>query len=305
MPAARRSRRRRSDVALTLGLLVVGVFASSLSPDQQNQVEAVIRATALFPFLELHRASAERAAVGRRAMALREERDRLVESVTRYRAIAEQSGGLDALARLDPPEMGAVRAAEVYAGRPRVGDPDVFVLRGRGIADLEFPVGIFTGRGLVGVARAAHGRGARGEFWSHTDFRVSVVTEDGSVSGIVRAVRDRGEQPILLLEGAPFQGDVTSGTLLVTTGLAGVYPPGIHVGVVRELAEAEAGWMKSYYVEPSVRPAETHVVLAWDRPPLDSLVLPSSASTTVSDTMSVADTISVADTTSVPGAGEL
>ena len=132
----------------------------------------------------------------------------------------------------------------------------------------DFPAGVFTGRGLVGVARAPHGNGAHGEFWSHPDFRVSVVTEDGQVRGIVRASRPDGGQAVLVLDGAPFQSNVRNGTLLVTTGIAGVYPPGVLVGTVRRVLDAEAGWMKSYIVEPSVRPEEASIVLIWERPRL-------------------------------------
>lgn len=264
--------RRRLDVVLLVVLLFVGALASALSTEQQSQVEAAVRSTVLFPFLELHRTLAERAAVGRRASDLEAERDSLVAQVARYRSLAEQGRDLRGLAGVQEPELGTVRAAEVYPGRPRVGDPDVFVLRGSGLAELEFPVGVFTGEGVVGVARGPHGSGARGEFWSDPDFRVSVVTEDGEVSGIVRPVRLSPDQPILLLDGAPFQSDIVPGTRLVTTGVAGVYPPGLTVGTVRELADEEAGWMKRYFVEPAVLPAETHVVLVWVRPPLDSLL---------------------------------
>ncbi|MDX1394786.1 MAG: rod shape-determining protein MreC [Gemmatimonadota bacterium] len=274
LPGSRRTGRRRGDVALLTALLLMGSLASALSVERQAQVEAIVRATILYPFISLHRASAERTAVGRRAVALQTERDSLVSAMTRYRALAIQSGELREMQGLGDPFVGTVRAAEVYPGRPRVGDADAFVLSGSRLADLEFPVGVFTGSGLVGVARGPHGSGARGEFWSHTDFRVSVVTEDGAVSGIARAVRPDGGQAILLLEGAPYQGDIAPGTRIVTTGIAGVYPPGIPVGTVRALAEEEAGWMKSYFVEPAVRPAETGVVLVWDRPTLDALPEP-------------------------------
>lgn len=271
---APRSGRRRADTVIAAILVGLGGFASALSREQQNRVEAVVRATALYPFLELQRASAERSAVGRRLTELRSERDTLVERLLQYRAIAEESRALRDIAALADPTVGTVRAAEVYPGRPRVGDPDVFVLRGPGLSDLVFPVGVFTGSGLLGVARGPHGAGARGEFWSHPDFRVSVVTEDGSVSGIARAVRRDGGEPILLLDGAPFQSDIPPGTRLLTTGISGVYPPGVTVGRVRELAEEEAGWMKRYYVEPAVRPAQTALALVWIRPRLDSLAVP-------------------------------
>lgn len=259
-------RRRRRDVIVGAVLLVVSALVSALSPEQQNQIEAGVRATALYPFLELHRASAERARVGERAAALQVERDSLVGTVMRLRTLAAQAVELRAREGLSLPELGSVHPAEVYPGRPRVGDPDVFVLRAPTLAALEYPTGVFTGRGLVGVARAQHGAGARGEFWSHPDFRVSVVTEDGSVSGIVQPLRGFGDQPVLLLDGAPFQSDIRTGTVLITTGISGVYPPGIVVGTVRELYEAEAGWMKRYIVEPAVRPEEAGIVLVWERP---------------------------------------
>lgn len=274
--ASRRAGRRRADLALIIGILVLGVVFSAMSDERQSQVEAAVRATALFPFLELHRASAERSAVGRRAATLEQERDRLVEEVTTFRALAEQADELRQLSGLRTPDLGSVRPAEVYPGRPRVGDPDAFVLRGS-LEGLEFPVGVFTGSGLIGVARAPHGSGARGEFWSHPDFRVSVVTEDGSVSGIARPERPDGGQPILLLQGAPFQSDIPPGTRVVTTGIAGVYPPGIPVGTIQGVASEEAGWMKSYHVAPAVLPAQTTLVLVWVRPPLAELLGDSAA----------------------------
>lgn len=262
---------RRIDVVTVIVLLVLGSLAWGLSREQQSQVESFVRATALYPFLQLHRTSNERAQVGRRARTLLEERDSLVVLVTRYRALADEGRQLREGAGLGSLQLGSAISAEVYPGRPRVGDPDVFVLQGSGLEDLDFPVGVFTGKGLVGVARGPHGRGARGEFWSHTDFRVSVATEDGTVSGILRPTRDQSEQAVLLLEGAPFQAEIPPGTQLLTTGIAGVYPPGVPVGRVSEEALSEAGWMKRYIVEPAVRPPEADVVLVWERPELPDL----------------------------------
>ncbi|MDX1579420.1 MAG: hypothetical protein R3266_13115, partial [Gemmatimonadota bacterium] len=200
--------RRRSDLIWISALIALGALATGLSREQQNRIEALVRATVLYPFLELHRASSERARVGQRAVELQLERDSLVRALVRMRVLAAQATQLRSSAGLALPAVGSVRTVEVYPGRPRIGDPDVFVLRGPRLANLVFPVGVFTGRGLVGVARGPHGAGARGEFWSHPDFRVSVRTLDGRVSGILRASRDATEQPVLLLEGAPFQEDV-------------------------------------------------------------------------------------------------
>lgn len=263
-------RRGRTDPLVLLGLLAVGGLVSALSPGQQGALASVIRSSILYPFLELHRVSARRTDLQRRAAALRVERDSLVEELARYRALTGQAADLRAVFGLPVPAVGGVLPAEVLPGRPRIGDSNVFVLRGLPTDEPILPAGVFTGRGLVGVARERHAVGAWGQFWTHPDFRVSVETADGAVSGIVRPLARDGGRPVMLLEGAPFQEELAPGTRLVTTGISGVYPPGVRVGVVREQAEGEAGWMKRYIVEPAVWPEEAGVVLVWRRPDLDS-----------------------------------
>ncbi|MDE2663959.1 MAG: hypothetical protein OXI39_13260 [Gemmatimonadota bacterium] len=276
-------------VVFSLALIFSGI-AAGLSSAHQSQVESAVRATALYPFLLLHRLGAERGQIESRVEGLLAERDSLTELLLRYRdrtapvedaSSARDLGGLPA---------GSVAPAVVYPGRPHVGNPDLFVLSGPDFRGREFPVGVFTGIGLVGVVRAPHGRGGRGEFWSHPDFRVSVLAEGEGVSGFVRPLRADGGQPVLLLEGAPFQADIPVGTLLVTTGIAGVYPPGVPVGRIREPDEPEAGWMKRYVVEPSVRPEEVRDVFVWNRPALPASVEADTASAPVEPEPAPADT---------------
>ena len=264
-------RRGPLDVVLFSLALVLSGVAAGLSSSQQSQVESAVRATALYPFLLLHRLAAERGRIEQRVDGLLAERDSLTELLLRYR-----DGGVPAEvgSPAEPPAAlaaGSVAPAVVYPGRPYVGNPDLFVALGPDFRQREFPIGVFTGIGLVGVVRAPHGGGGRGEFWSHPDFRVSVIAEGGGVSGFVRS-RTEGGQPVLLLEGAPFQADIPVGTLLLTSGIAGVYPPGVPVGRVREPAEPEAGWMKRYVVEPAVRPEEVRDVFVWNRPALPDAV---------------------------------
>ena len=270
-PGAQPPRRGAIEAVALVAVLALSAFAAGLSPEGQNQVQSAVRATVLYPFLQLHRFAAERGQIEERNRALMIERDSLAELVMRYRA---RPGAVERAPLPDSAipsrAVGSVLPAIVYPGRPYIGNPDVFTLTGPDFSTLEFPVGVFTGIGLVGVARAPHGSGISGEFWSHPDFRVSVVTEDGSVSGFVRAVRPEGEQPVLLLEGAPFQAAIPAGTLLVTTGIGAVYPPGVPVGWVREPSEPEAGWMQRYLVEPAVRPERISDVFVWDRPELPS-----------------------------------
>jgi rod shape-determining protein MreC len=113
--------------------------------------------------------------------------------------------------------------------------------------------------GLLGIVRSVLPSQAAGDFWTHPDFRVSVMTTDGSVFGIIRPL---GGTPLaMLLEGAPFQAELPAGTELVTSGLGGIFPRGIPIGRVTRQTAEEAGWAKSYLVEPAVHPDAVREVM--------------------------------------------
>jgi rod shape-determining protein MreC len=130
--------------------------------------------------------------------------------------------------------------------------------------------------GLVGVVRATSRGQALGDYWTHPDFRVSAMTVDGSVFGIISP----GESSLsMVLDGAPYQVELDPGTELVTSGMGGVFPRGIPIGRVVEVREEQAGWTKSYLVRPSVNPESVREVMvlverepseetgdAWSRP---------------------------------------
>ena len=99
--------------------------------------------------------------------------------------------------------------------------------------------------------------------WTHPDFRVSAMTLDGLVYGFVESVPGfLREDDRLLFNGAPYSSDIPAGTEIVASGRGGFYPRGIRVGVVDTVAEADAGWRKSYWIQPAVIPASvTHALV--------------------------------------------
>lgn len=256
----------RADLVAAVLLLAGGGVLWTLDPDGQLAVARGLRDTVLYPFLAVHEAFAERARVAGRLAELRQERDSLVREALALHALAGDALRLRELLGVGPPPEGSLVPADLVPGRPRVGDSDVFMLRGPGLEGVEAPAAVLAGNGLLGVLRATRGGGGKGEFWTHPDFRVSVRTGDGATTGIVRAVRDGDGQPVMLLEGAPYQAEIASGTELFTTGLGGIYPPGLKVGTVDSVSAVESGWARSYYVRPAVRPEEAGAVLVWRRP---------------------------------------
>jgi cell shape-determining protein MreC len=82
-----------------------------------------------------------------------------------------------------------------------------------------------------------------------------------------------GGEHLMLLEGIPFQTGLDEGTRLVTSGVGGIYPRGLAVGVVLSEHEAQFGWTHSFLVAPAVRPGTETLVVGWRPGALaDSLV---------------------------------
>jgi rod shape-determining protein MreC len=122
---------------------------------------------------------------------------------------------------------------------------------------------VFTAEGLVGVVREVEEHSAQALDWTHAEFRVSAVTADGEVYGVVEPRRGGfREEDLLVMTGAPFHSDVRPGRRVVTSGRGGLFPRGIPIGRVIGILEADTGWRKSYILEPAIRPdAASHVMV--------------------------------------------
>ncbi|MFQ5889244.1 MAG: rod shape-determining protein MreC [Gemmatimonadota bacterium] len=268
-PSVRRPESRRRDLALTTLLLFGAWLLARMSPALQVELTQQLRATVLAPFLSIHANLAERRGLARRVEELEAERDSLSRRLLELSGAVDENERLRVLLSLRDRRPGEFLVTELVPGRPIVGSSHTFLLRAGAREGVEPPVGVFTTGGLVGVARSTGAGFSIGDFWTHPEFAVSVRTETGGATGIVRSRRRESGGSVMLLEGAPYQADIVAGTRLVTAGVGGIYPPGIPVGTVRELAaQSESGWEKSYLVEPAVRPEEVSVVLVWRREPV-------------------------------------
>jgi rod shape-determining protein MreC len=122
---------------------------------------------------------------------------------------------------------------------------------------------VVVARGLVGVVREVSQHTALAMDWTHPDFGVSVMTEDGEIFGIAGPQQGSfREEDRLVFDGIPYYSSVVEGAIVVTSGRGPVYPRGILVGEVLEAAESEVGWRKSYWIRPAVAPGSaTHVLV--------------------------------------------
>jgi rod shape-determining protein MreC len=121
---------------------------------------------------------------------------------------------------------------------------------------------VVAAEGLVGMVRIVDPTKSIAIVWPHTDFRVSAQSADGSAFGIVGPhLGDEPDRYLLEMRGVPLRTSLTPGTLIVSSGLGGVYPRGIPIGVVqRELRTSEV-WANTYLLRPAVLPADVSSVM--------------------------------------------
>src|SRR5205085_4572667 len=97
--------------------------------------------------------------------------------------------------------------------------------------------------------------------WAHPEFRVSAFTVTGNAAGVVAPSESGDWEGALEFRGVPYRDSVPVGTLVLSSGLGGVYPKGIPVGTVTGVVREEAGWERVYRLRPAANPGSAAHVL--------------------------------------------
>jgi rod shape-determining protein MreC len=126
--------------------------------------------------------------------------------------------------------------------------------------------------GLIGMVLSSGEHSSVVMTWAHPEFRVSAYTVTGNASGVVApSLSSTGEEGALEFRGVPYRDSVPPGTLVLSSGLGGVYPKGIPVGTVTGVAREQAGWERVYRLLPAANPGAVAHVLVLVSPPGTSL----------------------------------
>lgn len=249
----------RRDPLQLLILLLAAVVITTLPNRHQLGLATAIRSSVLAPVLRLQSGFTDMRLMRDRVEDLRIERDSLSANLLALQNVEEENLRLRSLMQLSQRVEIQFKAANLYPAR-RSGEIVARSFRldiGRE-DDVAADAAVVAPEGLVGVVRATSAGQALGDYWTHPDFRVSAMTTDGSVFGIISP----SESSLLMeLGGAPYQVQLAPGTELVTSGMGGVFPRGIPVGTVIEVRGEQAGWTKSYRVRPSVYPESVREVM--------------------------------------------
>src|SRR6266700_1214529 len=252
----------RGDTFAFLGCVLLSVAAMSLPERIRDPLARGLRETVLAPFLALQQQTELLSASLARYDAVVAQRDSAALAATFLPELRGENIRLRGLLGLGTRLASGYLPAEVLREPEPTGALTFLVSAGKkqGVKPLA---AVVSPEGLVGIVSSVDAKTSVVVSWAHPEFRASAMAADGSVYGIVAPHGSEGPRVWLLeLEGVAYRQLVPNGTLILTSGLGGVMPRGIPVGVVVGVAGEAEGWERTYLLRPAVHPAAvTHVMI--------------------------------------------
>ncbi len=257
MPVRRPARTDpRVDVVLAGACGVAALVCLILPGSARHNGAAALRTTVVAPLAAMQ----VKAELTRRAFLAHDAALRVTDSITlrsqRLAGLEEENGRLRKLLGLGAAlKWGFIPAEALQAGRP--GDDFTVTLSAGSSSGVTILSPVVTAEGLVGMVERVDNTLSLAIFWPHPDFRVSAMAADGSAFGIVTGHGGEGATRYYLeLHSVPLRSPLKAGTLVVSSGLGGVYPRGIPIGIVMSELKTTEGFAKSYLVRPMVSPPD-------------------------------------------------
>jgi rod shape-determining protein MreC len=254
----RYTRRDTALFILCLGLSIVGLFSPS---GWAYGIADTLRSTVLAPLVWLQ-ARAEEGRTSRvRFRIVTAERDSAAYLAQFLPSLRAENERLRQLLRLSHRLATSYVPAEVLH-QPHATDGRTLLLSigsRQGVTPFN-PV--VAPEGLIGVVLSVSPRSSIAMSWAHPEFRVSAFTVGGNALGVVAPSSEgRNGEGALELRGVPYRDSVPLGTLVLSSGLGGVFPKGIPVGTVIGTVREEAGWERVYRLRPAANPGSAAHVL--------------------------------------------
>src|SRR5881409_3481373 len=252
----------RGDTFAFLGCVLLSVAAMSLPERIRDPLARGLRQTVLAPFLALQQQTELLSASLARYDAVVAQRDSAALAATFLPELRSENTRLRGLLGLAARLSTGYVSAEILH-QPEPTNPLSFVVsagKREGVRPLS---AVVSPEGLVGLVASVDEHTSVVLSWAHPEFRASAIATDGSVVGIAAPHGADGPSVWLLeLQGVLYRQQVPAGTVIVTSGLGGVFPRGIPIGAVIGPAGEAKGWGRTYLVRPAVHPAAlSHVMI--------------------------------------------
>lgn len=257
----------RWDTLAFVACVGLALVARAVPERAQEAVSSGVRRTVLAPFLLVEQQTSRLRAAYAQADGFLAERDSAALRALGATSLAEENQRLRELLDLQGRLAdGAVAATLLRQATPTRG---LTVVLSKGARDgVRLLAPVVTPRGLLGVVRSVDPQTAVMVLWTHPDFRVSAMTPDGAVFGLVQPRGGSPDLMTMLLVGVPYRDTIPAGTPLLTSGFGGVYPRGIPIGTVMGMLDEQEGLARSYVVRAAVHPGSaSHVMVLVRRDP--------------------------------------
>jgi rod shape-determining protein MreC len=261
----------RRDTVTFLACVALSVVAL-FSPEQWGQgVSDALRNSVLAPLVWLQARAEEGRTSRARLKAITIQRDSaayLAQGIPSLMAENERLRGLLSLSRrVSSPYV----AAEVMHQAQATDGRTLLIDVGRDDLVSEFDP-VVAPEGLIGMVLTAGRHSSVVMTWAHPEFRVAAYTVGGNASGVVApSLSGLAAEGALEFRGVPYRDSVPAGTLVLSSGLGGVYPKGIPVGTVTGVVREQAGWERVYRLLPAANPGAVAHVMVLVAPPAASM----------------------------------
>ena len=267
----------RVDIAILIVCGLLALLGAVLPLPTRDAIAGVLQRSLAAPVLSLQRRS-------ERARSAFVERERLTASVDtlalRVAALSQleaENARLRDLLTLGSRLGRNFATADALHGQG-LGDTHTLLLTVGSAGGIKPRSAVVTPEGVVGLVTSVSPSTSVAIMWSHPDFRVSAMSADGSTFGIIAphlgGASSCGEiegldcadpeRLLLELRGVAFRDALKPGTIILSSGLGGVFPRGIAVGTVIGEVKTTEPWSRTYMVRPAVRPQNVSNVIVLD-----------------------------------------
>ena len=253
----------RSDTLLLVICLALSFAALLLPSDWALAFASGIRGTALAPLVWLQRNAEEQRTSRLRLRAVAAARDSAALAAQSLAGLKAENDQLRGILGLKARVRLATTPAEVLH-QAAATDGRTLLLSAGMAAGVRVGNPVVSPEGLLGLVVSVGGQSSIAMTWAHPDFAASAVTEDGGGLGIIAPASGMSaSEGFLELRGVPYRDSIAAGTLVLTSGLSGVYPKGIPIGRVEGVRREELGWERVYRVGPLANPGRVSHALIY------------------------------------------
>jgi rod shape-determining protein MreC len=261
----------RVDVVIFGACVLLSLIAMVLPSRMREPTASLLRRTLVAPLLRLQQGSERWRAAYQSSVREELRRDTLALAAARVPALEGENDRLRKVLGLGSSMKWGFIPAEALSGRGRTEDFTITLSAGSKAGVRERSL-VVAPEGIVGLVQTVDPSMSLAILFAHPDFRVSAMSADGSAFGIVQPRVTgsatpaeqaflRSERYLLELRGVSFRAALKPGAVIYSSGMGGIYPKGIPVGVVLGEIRTPETFQRTYILRPAVNPAELSAVM--------------------------------------------